>query len=96
MDSPSVILMESYIFKPFWIFNVSKNILLGPDSKHSYGVLKEVMKTIDFGQKGIKFTFQMIPLQFHYYAFKIHQCTITSIKVLPTSKTMLTRELPNN
>jgi hypothetical protein len=34
------------------------------------------MKNIDFAQKGVKFTFQMIPLQFHYYAFKIHQSTL--------------------
>lgn len=46
---------------------------LGPDSKNSYTILKSVMKTVDFGAKGIKFTYQMIPLQFHYYAFKIHQ-----------------------
>lgn len=45
-----------------------------PDSKNSYTILKSVMKSVDFGAKGIKFTYQMIPLQFHYYAFKIHQC----------------------
>jgi len=33
------------------------------------------MKTIDFEQKGIKFTFQHVPLPYHFYAYKIHQGT---------------------
>ena len=51
--------MGNYISKPFSISNVSNNLPSGPDSKHSYGVLKEVMRTIDFSQKGIKFTYQI-------------------------------------
>lgn len=45
----------------------------GPDSKNSYNVLKNVMKTIDFAAKKIKFTYQIMPLPFHFYAFKLHQ-----------------------
>ena len=45
----------------------------GPDSKRSYNELKNVMKTIDFAAKKIKFTFQIMPLPFHFYAFKLHQ-----------------------
>jgi len=37
------------------------------------------MKSIDFSAKGIKFTYQIIPLQFHYYAYKIHQSKIVII-----------------
>lgn len=58
----------------------------GPDSKNSYTILRTVMQQIDFSAKGIKFTYQMMPLQFHYYAFKIHQCTKHPIQALLLSK----------
>ena len=45
----------------------------GPDSKRSYNELKNVMKTIDFAAKKIKFTFQIMPLPFHFYSFILHQ-----------------------
>lgn len=45
----------------------------GPDSKESYGIMRNVMKTVDFAAKGIKFTYQHIPLSYHFYAFKVHQ-----------------------
>ena len=48
-------------------------IYLGPDSKNSYNVLKNVMRNIDFAAKKIKFSFQMVPLPYHFYAFKLHQ-----------------------
>lgn len=37
------------------------------------------MRNIDFAAKKIKFTFQMIPLPYHFYAFKIHQGKISKI-----------------
>jgi hypothetical protein len=45
----------------------------GPDSKASYDIMRNVMKTVDFVSKGIKFTFQHVPLPYHFYAFKITQ-----------------------
>lgn len=47
--------------------------MIGPDSRDSYNILKNVMKTVDFNEKGIKFTFQHVPLPYHFYAYKIHQ-----------------------
>lgn len=49
--------------------------LIGPDSKESFNALRNVIKTVDLKRIGVKLTFQMIPLQFHHYAFKIHTGT---------------------
>ena len=46
--------------------------VIGPDSKDSFNVLRNVIKTVDFKRIGVKLTFQMIPLQFHHYAYKLH------------------------
>lgn len=35
--------------------------------------MRNVMKTVDFAAQGIKFTYQHVPLPYHFYAFKIHQ-----------------------
>lgn len=52
-----------------------------PDSKASYLTLKDVFKTIDLAQQSIKFTYQFIPLQFHFYAFKITQGFFSVLKL---------------
>ncbi|CAM6004629.1 unnamed protein product [Sphagnum balticum] len=44
----------------------------GPDSKNSYFAWRDVWKSIDLVRQGVKLTFQEAPLQFHYYAFKLH------------------------
>lgn len=55
------------------ILCVIQKLLEGPDSLASYNTMVEVMKTIDFSQKGIKLTYQYNPLTWHFYAYKIHQ-----------------------
>ena len=71
-------------------------IYLGPDSKDSYNVLKSVMRNIDFAAKKIKFTFQMVPLPYHFYAFKIHQGKTNKIQPFTLFNKTLVLMLPSN
>jgi hypothetical protein len=80
----------------FFDFQCTLPMTSGPDSKDSYTILRTVMQTIDFSAKGIKFTYQMIPLQFHYYAFKIHQCTNRPTQALLLCRIMPTRARPES
>lgn len=46
-------------------------IYLGPDSKSSDATLQSVFKTISMTKSSIKFTYNLFPLPYHLYAFKI-------------------------
>ena len=67
----------------------------GPDSKASFNTMMSVMKTIDFRAKGIKFTFQHVPLPYHFYAFKLHQGTTSHIQPSFTSKITYRLKIPS-
>jgi len=45
---------------------------LGPDSKNSYNVWRDIQRTVDLSNRRVQLTYQVMPLQFHYYAFKLH------------------------
>ena len=45
----------------------------GPDSKSSDSILESVFKTIPPSKNSIRFTYNMFPLPYHIYAFKLTQ-----------------------
>ena len=61
----------------FMIYYVKKKNNIGSDSKEVDQVLENVVNVI--GLDGFKLTYVFVPLPYHLYSFKIHQCYLILI-----------------